>query len=73
MQKLQLDSYKQWFTEYVRTFYAADDDFLNQNINLKECHTHRVCKEMRDLKKINLKKNYSKFLNSSEITQQPSR
>jgi hypothetical protein len=49
MNKSQLDGYKRWFTEYVRTFYTVDDDFLNQNINLKECHTHRVCKEMRDL------------------------
>jgi len=49
MKQEQLETFKQWFTEYVRTFYTADDDFLNQNINLKECHTHRVCKAMRDL------------------------
>lgn len=45
----QLVIFKEWFTEYVRSFYTAEDDFLNQNIRLKECHTHRVCKEMRQL------------------------
>ena len=49
MKPEQLEILKLWFTEYVRSFYAADDDFLNQNIRLKECHTHRVCKEMRGL------------------------
>ena len=49
MKREQLESFKQWFTEYVHTFYTMDDDFLNLNINLKECHTHRVCKAMRDL------------------------
>lgn len=45
----QLEVFKEWFVEYVRSFYTADDDFLNQNIRLKECHTFRVCKEMREL------------------------
>ncbi|MBL7214505.1 MAG: HD domain-containing protein [Phycisphaerae bacterium] len=49
MKQEQLEVFKQWFTEYVRSFYTADDDFLNQNIQLKECHTHRVCKEMCQL------------------------
>ena len=49
MKQEQLESFKQWFTEYVRTFYASDDDFLNHNIKLKECHTHRVCQAMREL------------------------
>lgn len=49
MKHEQLESFKNWFTEYVRPFYTADDDFLNQNINLKECHTHRVCQAMREL------------------------
>ncbi len=49
MQKEQLDAFRRWFTEYVATFYTAGDDFLNQNIQLKECHTHRVCNEMRQL------------------------
>jgi putative nucleotidyltransferase with HDIG domain len=45
----QLEVFKEWFVEYVRSFYTADDDFLNQNIRLKECHTFRVCKEMHQL------------------------
>jgi len=49
MNKQQLSTFKMWFTEYVATFYAAGDDFLNRNIQLKECHTHRVCNEMRQL------------------------
>lgn len=49
MQQEQLDNLKQWFTQYVAEFYAAGDDFLNDNIKLKECHTHRVCHEMRQL------------------------
>ncbi|MEN8128519.1 MAG: HD domain-containing protein [Planctomycetota bacterium] len=51
MQKQQLEAYKRWFTEYVVGFYTADDDYINQNIQLKECHTHRVCNEMRQLAK----------------------
>lgn len=49
MQKQQLESLKNWFTQYVAGFYSSSDDFLNSNIQLKECHTHRVCKEMREL------------------------
>lgn len=49
MNNIQLDILKQWFTDYVSGFYIADDDFLNANIQLKECHTHRVCNEMRQL------------------------
>ncbi|MBP8604436.1 MAG: HD domain-containing protein [Phycisphaerae bacterium] len=49
MEKMQLEEYKRWFTEFVAGYYADGDGFLNQNINLKECHTHRVCKEMREL------------------------
>ena len=49
MQDLQLKIFKEWFTDFVRGFYTADDEFLNANIQLKECHTHRVCNEMRQL------------------------
>jgi len=49
MQKEQLEMFKEWLTDFVRGFYTADDDFLNANIQLKECHTHRVCNEMRQL------------------------
>ena len=49
MEQKQLEAFKQWFTGYVRPFYTDEDEFLNQNIQLKECHTHRVCRVMRDL------------------------
>lgn len=49
MQQEQLERLKTWFTKYVSGFYTAGDDFLNSNIKLKECHTHRVCKETREL------------------------
>lgn len=49
MQQEQLDRLKTWFTGFVASYYKEGDAFLNENINLKECHTHRVCKEMRDL------------------------
>ena len=49
MQESQLQTFKGWFTDFVRGFYTADDDYLNANIQLKECHTHRVCNEMRQL------------------------
>ncbi|MCI0498659.1 MAG: HD domain-containing protein [Planctomycetales bacterium] len=49
MQQSQLEDYKRWFTGFAAGFYADGDDFLNENIRLKECHTHRVCKQMRDL------------------------
>ena len=51
MQQAQLEGFKHWFTQYVAGFYEADDDYLNRNIQLKECHTHRVCNEMRQLTK----------------------
>ena len=44
-----MEQLKEWFTGYVRTFYTPDDAYLNNNIHLKECHTRRVCAEMRDL------------------------
>ena len=49
MQDFQLQTFKEWFTDFVRGFYTVDDDYLNANIQLKECHTHRVCNEMRQL------------------------
>ncbi len=41
---------KDWFAEYVRTFKAGDFDY-QQNINLKEEHTARVCSEIIDVGK----------------------
>ena len=49
MQQEQLDGLKQWFSGFVAGFYADGDDFINENVKLKECHTHRVCNEMRQL------------------------
>ncbi len=49
MRQEQLDELKRWFTGFVAGFYADGDDYLNENIKLKECHTHRVCNEMRQL------------------------
>jgi hypothetical protein len=49
VQRSQLEKFKEWTTRYISGFYTADDDFLNLNIQLKECHTHRVCNEMRQL------------------------
>ena len=49
MQNAQLETLKKWFTDFVRGFYAANDDFINRHVQLKECHTHRVCNEMRQL------------------------
>ena len=49
MRQEQLDELKRWFTGFVAGFYADGDDFLNENVKLKECHTHRVCNEMRQL------------------------
>lgn len=49
MQPKQLETLKKWFGTFVSKFYQEGDIFLNENIRLKECHTHRVCKEMRQL------------------------
>jgi hypothetical protein len=49
MKEFQLQTFKGWFTDFVRGFYTSDDEFLNANIQLKECHTHCVCNEMRQL------------------------
>lgn len=49
MKQQQLEDLKQWFTGFVAEFYVDGDDYLNQNLKLKECHTHRVCNEMRQL------------------------
>ncbi len=48
MEQLKLEQLKQWFTEYVATFYGSDD-YINANIKLKEEHSYRVCDEMRYL------------------------
>lgn len=49
MKKEQLESFKTWFGQFAAGYYKEGDAFLNENIRLKECHTHRVCGEMRQL------------------------
>ncbi len=49
MKTQHLDTLKQRFAAYVRTFYVPGDDYLNNNLHLKECHTRRVCGQMRAL------------------------
>jgi len=49
MQKQQLERLKDWFAGYTRAYYVPGDEFVNNNLHLKECHTRRVCAEMRHL------------------------
>lgn len=44
----QLNDLKDWFTAYVRSFQHADPE-IQQNIVLKEDHTHRVCEAIVDI------------------------
>jgi len=48
MKQRQLDEFRNWFGEYVAGFYG-DDEYINANVKLKECHTHRVCREIRHI------------------------
>ena len=45
MEQAQLDKFKIWFDDYVAGFYG-DDQAINANVELKENHSHRTCKEM---------------------------
>jgi len=50
MDQKQLDRLTEWFGGYIQQFYSPDgDEFLNGNLRLKECHTHRVCGYARQL------------------------
>lgn len=50
MDASQLDKLKCWFDEFIRPYYSAGgDDYLNTNLRLKECHTHRTCGIMCEL------------------------
>lgn len=42
MTKIDLDNLRQWFSEYVRSFYSGDNN-EQKNIFLKEKHTYEVC------------------------------
>lgn len=46
--KKSVTDLKNWFTSYVQTFKYNDIE-LQRNINLKEDHTRRVCKEILNL------------------------
>jgi hypothetical protein len=44
----QFEKLVQWFGDYVQRFYSqTGDEYLNNNLYLKETHTHRVCGETR--------------------------
>lgn len=50
MKQEQFEQFVQWFGGYIQPFYSLDgDEFLNNNLHLKECHTHRVCGVTRKL------------------------
>ena len=50
MNKETVAALKDWFAGYVQTFKSGDDD-LQQNIDLQEEHTRRVCSEILDIGK----------------------
>jgi putative nucleotidyltransferase with HDIG domain len=44
MKQEQFEQYVQWFGGFIQQYYSLDgDEYLNNNLHLKECHTHRVC------------------------------
>jgi hypothetical protein len=44
----QFEQLVRWFGDYVQGFYSqTGDEYLNNNLRLKETHTHRVCGEAR--------------------------
>ncbi len=45
MKKEQLENFRKWFSDFVAGFYG-DDEYVNNNIRLKELHTEHVCREM---------------------------
>ncbi len=50
MKHEQFEEFVRWFGAYIQPFYSlSGDEFLNNNLQLKECHTHRVCGITRKL------------------------
>ncbi|MBN2513335.1 MAG: HD domain-containing protein [Sedimentisphaerales bacterium] len=48
MEQKQFDDLVQWFGGYIQRYFSHDGDtYLNNNLHLKEYHTHRVCGETR--------------------------
>ena len=50
MRQADLVSLKKWFSDYCRSFYSSDRNDQN-NIELKEQHTGRVCQNIREIAK----------------------
>ena len=50
MEKEVFKNLKEWFSEYVTTYYRLLGE-RHFNISLKEQHTHRVCQEAIELGK----------------------
>ena len=44
----ELKELKNWYTDYVQSFYTDDTEF-NHNLDIKNYHTLRVCKEILDV------------------------
>lgn len=47
---MKLEEIKNWYAEYVQSFYTDDTNF-NHNLDIKNYHTLRVCKEILDIGK----------------------
>ena len=48
MQAVQLENLKKRFESFIADFYC-DDEFINDNLKSKQCHTYKTCEEMRYL------------------------
>jgi putative nucleotidyltransferase with HDIG domain len=50
MKQEQFEHYVRWFGGFIQQYYSLEgDEYLNNNLHLKECHTHRVCGLTRKL------------------------
>jgi hypothetical protein len=48
MNQKQYEQLIAWFGDYIQRFFSqTGDEYLNNNLRLKETHTHRVCGETR--------------------------
>ncbi|MEA3448554.1 MAG: HD domain-containing protein [Bacteroidota bacterium] len=48
-EQISIDSEIKWLNHYVEEFFRPDDDFYNQNIQLKHKHSLLVCKHIINL------------------------
>jgi hypothetical protein len=61
MQQNQLKKFRAWFSGYVAGFYG-DDEYINDNVKLKEDHTRRTCEEILYLaKELGLSENQTRM------------